>query len=496
MGTLRLAGRKAFRRDIGLSGTGISVVLAILLLGLSTAHARAARSCRVTPGSRELLIHATVLTPAGAIDDGEVLVGSDGRIACVGLSCRSRAPGATMLDCPDDVLSPGLINTHDHIDYTGIAPRPDTGERYEHRHEWRKGLDGHRRLENFQPDRDPRVIAWGELRFLVGGATSTVGEAMAPGLLRNLDFAAGLEGLPVRPVTYRIFPLDDADGIMRTRDCDYGHHPATHDEVAASSAFLAHVAEGRDQAARNEFRCESDAGYDRTPEPGGGGTANDWIMPQAALIHAVALTTSDLALVAQRRASIVWSPRSNLALYGKTLDVLEAHRLGIAVALGSDWLPSGSMNLNRELACAVSYDQTHLGGALSDRDLWRMVTIDAARVVHDEAQVGSIAPGQAADLALFERQGADPYAAVVSSTPRSVALVMRGGTILYGIPTVVDALRPGCGALDVAGAAKLLCPEPDRLDAGALQAFARSRNLYPIAFAGPPLNEPTCAASP
>ena len=48
-----------------------------------------------------------------------------------------------MITCPDGAISPGLINTHDHITFTQNPPYTDTGERYEHRHEWRKGLDGH-----------------------------------------------------------------------------------------------------------------------------------------------------------------------------------------------------------------------------------------------------------------------------------------------------------------------------------------------------------------
>jgi cytosine/adenosine deaminase-related metal-dependent hydrolase len=470
---------------------------ALLLLFCGRAEATAtAAPCSVHRGSiAGLLIEAIVLTPDGIEPHGSVRVGADGRIACVGVACRLHAGDVSVIRCPADVLSPGLINTHDHIDFTGVAPRPDTGERFAHRHEWRLGLDGHHQLQNFIGDPDTRVIAWGELRFLVGGTTSTVGGDMAPGLLRNLDVAAGLEGLPVRPVTYRVFPLDDAAGIMRTTDCDYGAHPASHDQVLQTSAFLAHVAEGTNAAARNEFRCESSLTYDVTPQPGGGGTSNDWIMPQATLIHAVALTPDDLALVAARGAAIVWSPRSNLALYGRTLDVVEAKRHGIPLALGSDWLPSGSMNLNRELACAQHYNRTVLHAALSDVDLWRMVTSGAARAAHVETQIGSIAPGFIADLALFTPQSPNAYAAVVDATPQSVAVVVRGGTVLYGDPAIVDRLRPACDRFTVAGVPKRLCYEPKRLSAEALQTFARTRNLYPLAFAGTPRNEPPCEPS-
>jgi len=475
-----------------------ALAFAIVLLVLVRAEAGVAATepCSVHRGHLAgLVIESIVLTPSGVEPHGSVRVGADGRIACVGSACRLHAGDVSVLRCPTYVLSPGLINTHDHLSFAGVAPRPDTGERFAHRHEWRLGLDGHHKLEDFSDDRDSRVIAWGELRFLVGGTTSTVGGDMAPGLLRNLDFAAGLEGLPVSPVTYRVFPLDDGRGIMRTADCDYGAHPATHDQVAQTSAFLAHVAEGTSDAARNEFRCESSLTYDVTPQPGGGGTSNDWIMPQATLIHAVALTPADLALVAARGAAIVWSPRSNLALYGRTLDVLDARRLGIPLALGSDWLPSGSMNLNRELACARFYDRTALHDALSDEDLWRMVTSGAARAAHVDGQIGSIAPGFIADLALFASRSPDAYAAVVASTPQSAALVVRGGTVLYGDPSIVDRLRPACDHFDVAGVPKRLCFEPNRLSAEALQTFARERNLYPLAFRGSPRNEPPCLPS-
>jgi cytosine/adenosine deaminase-related metal-dependent hydrolase len=467
--------------------------MAVATLFACVGNAQTPPHCSVITGDRSLLIQTTVLLPDGPAENDQVVVAENGQIACVGPNCRRVWPHATRLVCEGMVLSPGLINTHDHIDFSHVAPRPDTGERFEHRHEWRKGLDGHLSKENFEADHDRRVIAWGELRFLVGGTTSTVGGDMAPGLLRNLDFASGLEGLPAHPVTYKVFPLDDADGIMRTHDCDYGHNPATHESVAQTNAFLAHVAEGGDEAARNEFLCESSTVYDSKPQSGGGGTSNDWLMPQATLIHAVALTHSDLSLVAQRGASIVWSPRSNLSLYGRTLDVLEAHRLEITIALGSDWLPSGSMNLNRELACAAHYSQEHMQNALSDHDLWRMVTVDAARAVHDDALIGSIQVGKLADLALFEGKGEK---AVTESTPQKVALVLRGGTVLYGRDELVDRLKTGCQPLNVGGDSRRLCSESGTPNAVELEEFAHSRGLYPLAFSGKPTNEPSCETSP
>lgn len=463
------------------------------LAGLLVADSEAAAaSCRYRPGAPEagLLMRATVLAPDKVLEHGEVRVDAGGTITCVG---HCRAPGAAVLDCDGAVLSPGFINPHDHIAYAHVPPLPDRGERYAHRHEWRFGTHGHTRLETFGPTHDPRVVGWGELRFLAGGTTSIVGGAMAPGLARNLDFADGLEGLPIRPVTYTIFPLDDLHGIERIGDCDYGPHPTSRAEVAASSAFLAHVAEGRDAAAENEFRCESSTRFDPVRHPDGGGPSQDWLLPQATLIHAVGLSPADLALVAERHASLVWSPRSNLALYGATLDIATALRLGINVALGADWLPTGSMDMNRELACARAYSRTQLGRQISDRTLWLMATRNAARATRTEAWLGSIAPGHLADLVLFDRPaGQAAVTAAVLSTPRSTLLVLRGGRPLYGDAALLRKMRPGCAAVPVAGADKALCSEPGAEPPAALVAFAQEAGLYPLAFEGTPRDEPSC----
>ena len=81
---------------------------------------------------------------------------------------------------------PGLINAHDHITFVQNSPYTDTGERYEHRHDWRRGLNGHTQL-NYSGGASDNQKLWGELRFLIGGATSTIGSGEVEGFLRNLD---------------------------------------------------------------------------------------------------------------------------------------------------------------------------------------------------------------------------------------------------------------------------------------------------------------------
>ena len=67
-------------------------------------------------------------------------------------------------------------------------------------------------------------------------------------------------------------------------------------------------------------------------------------------------------------AKLVWSPLSNLLLYGKTSLVYDALKAGVVVSLGTDWSRSGSRNLLDELKIAdITLRDPRLLGV--DRDL-------------------------------------------------------------------------------------------------------------------------------
>jgi cytosine/adenosine deaminase-related metal-dependent hydrolase len=101
-------------------------------------------------------------------------------------------------------------------------------------------------------------------------------------------------------------------------------------------------------------------------------------------------------------AQPVWTPRSNVTLYGNTAVVTAAKRLGVNIALGTDWIPTGSMNMFRELTCADELNSIYYDNTFTDRDLWRMVTINAARALHADEVIGSIDEGLVADIAIYD----------------------------------------------------------------------------------------------
>ena len=118
-------------------------------------------------------------------------------------------------------------------------------------------------------------------------------------------------------------------------------------------------------------------------------------------MHAIGLTLNDAQAVAVRGSSMVWAPRSNIVLYGDTADVTLYQNLGINIALGTDWIITGSMNMLREFACADEMNVYHYGGFFTDQQIVQMATITGAKAAHLDNELGSLDAGKWADLAMF-----------------------------------------------------------------------------------------------
>ena len=71
--------------------------------------------CAVEKSGSGLLVVADVLLPGKVIEGGAVLLDGKGDITCVGCDCVAKATDATWVICPDAVVSPGLIDAHNHV---------------------------------------------------------------------------------------------------------------------------------------------------------------------------------------------------------------------------------------------------------------------------------------------------------------------------------------------------------------------------------------------
>jgi cytosine/adenosine deaminase-related metal-dependent hydrolase len=440
---------------------------------------RAPSSCRIsgdsTHGVRLLgtLLERRVTRLGGVLDVDEA-----GNIRCAACDCGD-AGQALVIDCPRLVIAPGLINLHDHLGYAGTPPLEHPGDLYQHRSDWRLGVNGHAPLPFVGRASTAQVLAQ-ELRMVMGGATSTVGAGGRRGLVRNLDVAGASEGLLPGLIRAETFPLDDASGARDAAACEFGRNPDTASVGEHAQAYVAHLGEGTDARAQHELRCALGS--------------KDLLRQNSAVVHAMALSRSDAERLAARGASVVWSPRSNLDLYGSTAPVGLLSSLGVRIALGTDWLASGSMNLLRELACARRYDDEVLGGYFDAAQLLRMVTDDAAWALGLERRLGELSAGLVADIAVFDGRDREARAAVVEATTADVRLVLRAGAPLYGDAELVAAFAgaSACEELLVCGNPRRVCVAETGV---ALEEIRQAGEaVYPLFSCELPPREPHCAA--
>ena len=448
--------------------------------------APASGTCAVTAGDGNKLIRGSIVTPTGLLENGHLLIGNNGAITCAACDCSS-APGfasATVVECANGVVSPGLINAHDHLTFTEAAPKPHGDEVYEHRHDWRRGKNGHTEIPSTRNQAGSEGVSWGELRNIMAGTTSINGSGGANGLTRNLDRSGTQQGLGLPAVDYSTFPLGDSNGVTRDMGCDYPNFD-TLGEIGNASAYTPHVAEGIDSSARNEFVCLA------SPTSG----LDSVVYEKAAIVHAIGLLAADYVLMAAERASLVWSPRSNIDLYGHTAQVTIADRAGVRLAMGTDWAISGSMNMLRELRCADGLNRNNYGRHFSDRALVDMATSSGAGALGVSDRVGLLKPGLEADVAIFNSVTNKQYRAIIDADPEDVILVMRGGEPLYGDRSVMDALQSsntGCEPVVVCGVDKLACVQRDTGHTIADLRAAIAMDAYDLFFCAQPPNEPNC----
>ena len=87
----------------------------------------------------------------------------------------------------------------------------------------------------------------------------------------------------------------------------------------------------------------------------------------------------------------IWSPRSNISLYGETAPITLYDNFKI-FAIGTDWVLSGSMNTNRE-KLGETINTNHYNSYFSYRDLWAMATINGAKAMNMEDKLGVLHVG-------------------------------------------------------------------------------------------------------
>jgi 5-methylthioadenosine/S-adenosylhomocysteine deaminase len=456
--------------------------------------------------ARGIVLRGTVVTMDDrhrVLEHGNVLVRED-RIVAI---WQGKEPprGTVLGDAvtvdlgPSALIFPGMIDLHDHPTFAMLhlwpapsshlqpaAGRPLGTEPYANRYQWnrmqgaappeeRRLLDSPQIALSAQGlDLHAEVVKYHEVEAILGGETTLQG---APSL-------AATDGVLARNVESPNFgrarvesfvpPIDSLGGTGLTALLDRMHQGGT-------EAWIVHLAEGvRDGDRRPGDPISSRAEFTSLK---GKGLLTD----ATVVVHGLALEAADFAEMRAAPparldgtgdglgAKLVWSPLSNLLLYGRTANVYEALAEDVLVSLGTDWTPSGSRNLLGELKVAdlalrrddllgssrgllpdVALEGRHGRRAADaeralDRLLVDMVTRNPARAVRWYDRVGSIEPGKTADLFVVAdprhvpRAGLpdSPYRSLIDATERHVRLVLVGGEPVAGDAVVLRQFKPG-----------------------------------------------------
>ena len=380
----------------------------------------------------------------------------------MGLDCTTDpdAANATYIKTTG-VVSPGLIDAHNHLPYNFLPEWNPGQRRFNNRYEWADDPSYEAHVAPYANNRSSAShfcpgARWGELRSLLHGTTTIQGQSLSQsciqGLVRNADHE--------QDVTYDLMRTTIVSPREITDDEAANYIASFRDPLEPATRFAVHMMEGY-RGNNVELEFSSFAGRDTRPNRHQGVSLLE--DGTAVLIHSIALTDGELDEVKSTNSKIVWSPSSNIVLYGRTLDIKKVLDKGILTGLGPDWTVSGEDDLLAELNYAREFARlTNIESTLTAKKLWEMVTRDGAEVVGLEEFVGTIEEGKHADLVVF-RQADDPYEAIVDADARDVLLVLIGGEAYYGDASLRPAVARNdyCEDINVCRNARFVCAVED-----------------------------------
>ena len=162
-----------------------------------------------------------------------------------------------------------------------------------------------------------------------------------------------------------------------------------------------------------------------------------------------------LRIFGDRDASMVWSPMSNLLLYGATSRVKSARENGVRIGLGSDWAVSGSKNLLGELKVArLASDDLNTG--FTDRELVAMATRDAAPILGWQNVLGSLRGRARAPISSSSTARQRSLQGARRRARDGVSLVMINGVARFGTSALMTKLATQGERVTIGGRHRML----------------------------------------
>jgi 5-methylthioadenosine/S-adenosylhomocysteine deaminase len=398
---------------------------------------------------------------AAPIPDAAVLVDASGCIAAVGPERDVPAPhGVLQLDLGSAVLLPGLINTHTHLELTGVEDAaPDAGFP-----EWI------RRIRAIKQARTPEEYLAAARRGIAdcwAAGVTTIAETGDSGAVFAALVEMGASGIVYQEVfgphpaqrDESMAGLRDRVGSMRARSTGrvrVGVSP--HAPYTVSGPLYRAVARwAREEGLPIAVHLAESRAETELVAAGGGAFAAAWrsrgiplpgevgeadfrspvayldslgvLGPETLCIHTVQVDAPDIECLAARGVAVAHCPLSNRRHGHGDAPLAALHRAGVRIGAGTDSVASvGRLDLLAEARAARGL------GRLSAAQALGLVTSGAARALGLEAETGTLTPGKWADLVAFDVGGPGgdgPEAAVLDASPGDTVLTMSGGRVVY-----------------------------------------------------------------
>jgi cytosine/adenosine deaminase-related metal-dependent hydrolase len=295
----------------------------------------------------------------------------------------SKGPAVSFTDA---IAFPGLINSHDHLDFNLFPP---LGNRiYSNYVEW--GKDIHRQNKDVISSvlKVPKQlrIQWGIYKNLLNGITTVINHGP------ELEIEGDL-----------ITVLQSSRTLHSVANEKYWKFKLNMPFLSGNEPWVIHIGEGTDQASKDEINA-----------------LLKWNLYNRKLIgiHAVAMNEKQ----ASGFSALVWCPDSNIFLLGQTSQINNLKNQ-TKILFGTDSTVSSNWNLWEQLRLAKKRNM------VTDTELFDMLATTAADVWNTIGS-GKLATGYNADLVIGKRNMAlSGMNAFFGLNPENILMIVHNGSI-------------------------------------------------------------------
>ena len=351
---------------------------------------------------------------------GDVLV-EEGRIAAVG---AVKGGADREIDCSDCAVLPGLINAHGHVANTLLRGAADDVP-------LEKMLEVAFAADAKFTRRDVQIGALlGCLEMLKSGTTSFVDLFYWEDEVARAVREAGIRGflawtvLDADKTTQRGEPVKNAEQFVRKHKGQRLVTPMVGLQGVYACSEETYLA-AKDVAEREDVRMHTHLSETRVEvyehERRTGKRPVEWLDvigflgPRLSAAHCVWVTINEVRALARNRVAVAHCPVSNMKLAsGGVAPLPEMFREGVTVGLGTDSpISNNALDLFGEMkVCALLHKATRWDASVVPaQTVLDLATIDGARALGKDREIGSIEVGKRADLAVVDlrRPHATPF---------------------------------------------------------------------------------------